>query len=83
VKNRLKNDLLNLCHCEQSAAIHPRSFVRPQPQAFEACRSESIDYAVMEHHANVAVLPFASAWSDVGSWNAVADLTPADAQGNL
>jgi mannose-1-phosphate guanylyltransferase/mannose-6-phosphate isomerase len=28
------------------------------------------------------MLPFASAWSDVGSWNAVADLTPADAQGN-
>ena len=49
---------------------------------FEACRSESIDYAVMEHHANVAVLPFSSAWSDVGSWNVVADLTPADAQGN-
>ena len=36
----------------------------------------------MEHHTNVAMLPFASAWSDVGSWNAVADLTPADAQGN-
>jgi mannose-1-phosphate guanylyltransferase/mannose-6-phosphate isomerase len=36
----------------------------------------------MEHHANVAVLPFASAWSDVGSWNAVAELTHADGQGN-
>ena len=36
----------------------------------------------MEHHANVAILPFASAWSDVGSWNAVAELTPADVQGN-
>jgi hypothetical protein len=36
----------------------------------------------MEQHAKVAMLPFASAWSDVGSWNAVADLTPADAQGN-
>jgi mannose-1-phosphate guanylyltransferase/mannose-6-phosphate isomerase len=28
------------------------------------------------------VLPFAAAWSDVGSWNAVADLSEADAQGN-
>jgi mannose-1-phosphate guanylyltransferase / mannose-6-phosphate isomerase len=57
-------------------------FVRPDAKTFAACRSESIDYAVMEHHANVAVVPFASAWSDVGSWNAVADLTPADPMGN-
>lgn len=58
------------------------SFVRPEPVAFKACRSESIDYAVMEHFAQVAVVPFKGQWSDVGSWNAVADLTPADAQGN-
>jgi len=75
-------DILKSCQDAMSKATQDGSFVRPQPQAFEACRSESIDYAVMEHHANVAVLPFASAWSDVGSWNAVADLTPADAQGN-
>lgn len=36
----------------------------------------------MEHHDNVAVVPFAGAWSDVGSWNAVAELAPADAMGN-
>ena len=46
------------------------------------CRSESIDYAVMELHSNVAVMPFTSAWSDVGSWNAVAELSAPDAQGN-
>lgn len=57
-------------------------FVRPEPEAFKACRSESIDYAVMEHFAEVAVVPFKGQWSDVGSWNAVADLTPADAEGN-
>lgn len=57
-------------------------FVRPQKDAFLACRSQSIDYAVMEHHPDVAVVPFLGQWSDVGSWNAVADLTPADPQGN-
>jgi mannose-1-phosphate guanylyltransferase/mannose-6-phosphate isomerase len=36
----------------------------------------------MEKAANVAVLPFSGAWSDVGSWNAVADLTAPDATGN-
>jgi len=57
-------------------------FVRPHKDAFLACRSQSIDYAVMEHHADVAVVPFVGQWSDVGSWNAVAELTPADGLGN-
>ena len=75
-------DILEACQRAMASAAQDGSFVRPQPQAFEACRSESIDYVVMEHHANVAVLPFSSAWNDVGSWNAVAYLTPADAKGN-
>ncbi len=45
-------------------------------------RSQSIDYAVMERHDDVAVVPFSGQWSDVGSWNAVADLSPADEQSN-
>jgi len=60
----------------------PLLFVRPAAAAFAACRAQSIDYAVMEKHPQVAVVPFEGQWSDVGSWNAVADLAPADAQGN-
>jgi mannose-1-phosphate guanylyltransferase/mannose-6-phosphate isomerase len=77
------------CTKESGASSQPglsktiaASFVRPEPVAFKACRSESFDYAVMEHFEQVAVLPFKGQWSDVGSWNAVADLTPADTQGN-
>ena len=62
--------------------IRAVSYVRPEPVAFKACRSESFDYAVMEHFSNVVVVPFKGQWSDVGSWNAVADLTPANADGN-
>ena len=75
-------DILLACQLAMKSSIQDGSFVRPQSQAFEACRSESIDYAVMEHHVNVAVLHFASAWSDVGSWKAVAELTSSDPQGN-
>jgi mannose-1-phosphate guanylyltransferase/mannose-6-phosphate isomerase len=64
------------------AAAPGVDFVRPGRAAFEACRAQSIDYAVMEKHAHVAVVPFRGQWSDVGSWNAVADLAPADAQDN-
>jgi mannose-1-phosphate guanylyltransferase/mannose-6-phosphate isomerase len=57
-------------------------FLRPGAAEFLNIRSESIDYAVLEHHDQIAVAPFAGAWSDVGSWNAVADLADADAEGN-
>jgi mannose-1-phosphate guanylyltransferase/mannose-6-phosphate isomerase len=67
---------------EASAEALAPSFVRPQDAAFRACRSESIDYAVMEHFDNVAVIPFEGQWRDVGSWNTVAELSPADDQGN-
>jgi mannose-1-phosphate guanylyltransferase/mannose-6-phosphate isomerase len=36
----------------------------------------------MEHFDNVAVIPFEGQWSDVGSWNAVAELRPSDDLGN-
>jgi len=66
----------------QADLIGEHQFYRPGPDIFSACRSQSIDYAVMEPHDAVVVLPFHGAWSDVGSWNAVADLAPADVQGN-
>ena len=75
-------DILKSCQDAMSKASKDGQFVRPEVEAFEACRSESIDYAVMEHHTNVAMVPFSSAWSDVGSWNAVAELTDADTHGN-
>lgn len=57
-------------------------FVRPDSDLFLACRSDSIDYAVMERYSKVAVTPFNGMWSDVGSWNAVAQLSESDDEGN-
>ena len=75
-------DILQSCQQAMAAASRDQTFIRPQPAAFTACRAESIDYAVLEHHADVAVVPFSGAWSDVGSWTAVAELTPPDDDGN-
>ena len=75
-------DILASCRQAMSGAARDGRFIRPDRTAFLGCRSESIDYAVMERFGRVAVVPFAGQWSDVGSWNAVADLTPADADGN-
>jgi mannose-1-phosphate guanylyltransferase/mannose-6-phosphate isomerase len=56
--------------------------VRPQPDAFAAAENISIDYAVMEHSDDVRLVPAAFSWSDVGSWDSVWELMPADVDGN-
>ena len=54
--------------------------VLPDPDALEACPSESIDYAVMERSERIAVVPMSPQWSDLGSWDALADLAGGQAE---
>jgi mannose-1-phosphate guanylyltransferase/mannose-6-phosphate isomerase len=42
----------------------------------------SVDYGVLERSAEVWVMPARFAWSDVGSWDSLADLSPRDERGN-
>lgn len=42
-----------------------------------------LDYALMEGARQMAVLPVDIGWSDVGSWDAIYDLLPPDADGNI
>jgi len=51
-------------------------------EAFGACPSNSIDYAVMEKADNCAVVAGNFGWSDIGSWKAMAELYESDAAGN-
>jgi len=51
-------------------------------EAFASLPDISVDYAVMEKSARVAVLPAAFGWSDVGSWKAVSALLNPDDAGN-
>ncbi len=43
----------------------------------------SVDYALLEKSMNVVVLPSSFDWGDVGSWPAVPDHYPKDADGNV
>lgn len=70
------------CTAAMAAKRVEGHFVRPEAEAFAASPSDSIDYAVMEKHDGLAVYRFAGAWSDVGSWNAVAQLSRQHADGN-
>ena len=49
---------------------------------FKKADSISIDYALMEKTTYAAVVACNIGWSDIGSWNALGDLIPQDANGN-
>lgn len=44
--------------------------------------SISIDYGVMEKADNVFIIPGDFGWSDVGSWDTLADISPKDTKNN-
>ena len=49
---------------------------------FTAIQPVSIDYAVMEHATDVAVIEAPFEWDDLGSWQSLARLEGTDAEGN-
>ncbi len=74
----------------QAAVAHAKQMhvagmdmVEFSPEDFERMADISIDYAIMEHAERVAVVPSDMGWSDIGSWPAVAQTVPADANGNV
>lgn len=58
-------------------------FFRLNRESFAAIRSVSIDYAVMEHTTNAAVVPATIGWSDIGSWSAMWERGEKDDAGNV
>jgi mannose-1-phosphate guanylyltransferase/mannose-6-phosphate isomerase len=71
--------------CRQ-AVLHGAAdldFFRLDRQAFAACPSDSIDYAVMEKTAFGAMIPMAAGWSDLGSWEALREVGQKDHSDNV
>lgn len=58
------------------------SQIELEAKTFKQVPDDSVDYAVMEKSAKVAVVPCNIGWSDIGSWAALGDLTAADSSGN-
>jgi mannose-1-phosphate guanylyltransferase/mannose-6-phosphate isomerase len=76
------------CRAAHEGRTQDFDFLRVAPAAFEACPSESIDYAVMERLAEApalgqgVIVPLAARWSDVGAWDALWAVSAKDADGN-
>ena len=58
-------------------------FLRLAPEPWAMAEDISIDYAVMERADTLAVLRLDTQWSDLGSWDTVAQASVPDAQGNV
>jgi mannose-1-phosphate guanylyltransferase / mannose-6-phosphate isomerase len=79
---RLRPDMVAACRRALAEARREGDFIRLDKDAFSACESDSIDYAVMEKTGYAAVVPVAMGWSDVGSWDALWEISAKDRDGN-
>jgi len=79
---RFRPDIVAAVRAAFAAATHDGDFIRLDREAFSACPSDSIDYAVMEKTADAWVLPVDIGWNDVGSWSALWEVSEQDGEGN-
>ena len=52
-------------------------------RTYESIQSVSVDYAIIEKLANIAVVPAAFRWNDLGSWQSLLEVSPTDDKGNV
>lgn len=76
-------DIFECCKNSIKETTTDLDFIRIDKTTFATCRSESIDYAVMEKTQNAIVVPLDAAWSDIGSWSALWDIQAKDEHGNV
>ena len=81
--SRLEPAMAEAIEAAVAKASTDLGFLRLQPEAFARAPLKSIDYAVMEKTDRAAVVAGDFRWSDIGSWDALFDITPHDAAGNV
>jgi mannose-1-phosphate guanylyltransferase/mannose-6-phosphate isomerase len=80
---RLEPEMAAAVEAAVANATDDLGFVRLDPTAFARSPQKSIDYAVMERTERAAVVTGDFRWSDIGSWDALFDIRPRDADGNV
>ena len=76
-------DMAQVCERAMQRAERDMDFIRPDAEVFGTCPSDSIDYAVMEHTPEGAVVSLDCDWSDIGAWSALWEAGDQDAAGNV
>jgi mannose-1-phosphate guanylyltransferase / mannose-6-phosphate isomerase len=80
---RLEPDMLANCRAALAQGKSDLDFFRLASDPFQACKSISVDYAVMERTSRAAVVPVEMGWSDIGSWESLWDTGGQDETGNV
>jgi mannose-1-phosphate guanylyltransferase/mannose-6-phosphate isomerase len=80
---RLRPEILAATRKALADSARDLDFLRLGREAFGACPSDSIDYAVMERTTRGAVVRADMGWSDVGSWSALWETSAQDEAGNV
>jgi len=76
-------DIFEACQLSMKDIVKDNDFLRINEAAFDACPSDSIDYAVMEKTDDAVVVPMDAGWSDIGSWSSLLDISEKDSSGNV
>jgi len=81
-------DINDVCRASFDKGKQDHDFFRADADVFNACPSDSIDYAVMEkatlaEEFALAVIPIDVGWSDVGAWSSLWDVSERDNDGNV
>ncbi|ROT44766.1 mannose-1-phosphate guanylyltransferase/mannose-6-phosphate isomerase [Pusillimonas sp. NJUB218] len=80
---QFRPDILSACRQAMSDLSNDGDFTRINASAFQSCPSDSIDYAIMERIPDAAMVELDAGWSDIGSWEALHQLSEKDADGNV
>ena len=84
-----RKDIFSACERACRQGRRDGAFLRVDPEAFEACPADSIDYAVMERLTQesgplqAVVVKLDAGWSDVGAWDTLWSIEEKDAEGNV
>lgn len=86
---RFRPDMLAAARRAWEDGKRDGDFFRADREAFTACPSDSIDYAVMEPltaddggEMHACVVPLSAGWSDLGAWSSLWEALPRDENGN-
>ncbi|MBU0548536.1 MAG: mannose-1-phosphate guanylyltransferase/mannose-6-phosphate isomerase [Candidatus Omnitrophica bacterium] len=53
------------------------------PKVWPRIEAVSVDYGIMERSRRIALIPASFYWTDLGSWDALAEIFPKDKKGNI
>ena len=81
--SRTEPAIVDACHDALRKSKQDLDFLRLDPEAFGACPSDSIDYAVMEKTSRAVVVPLEAGWNDVGAWSSLWEVESRDEEGNV